>query len=226
MVSGLTMKLTSVFIFSLLLTGHLFSQDIKEHIVTKTFYNKWNVTYATGDLFEYQRGSDDVTGEQEGVTVLYFPLTMIDDGIYGSVGIILRKEKKPEHILALSFPVGIGNKSYEDLANNDMSLRVLLMSGKDSVLESANYESMVDQVTVGGSEFKGRLYRFLIDSEYFEKLKNEVPNKMQLYFKSKVNKTKPKRRSPGGYISSENAMISKFSSLANSLGKVKILEIK
>ena len=90
------------------------------------------------------------TGDEDGVTILYFPQTMIDDGIYGTVGIILTKEKKPEHVLALSFPVGIGNKSYEDLANNDMSVRVSLMSGKDSVFNSVSYESMEDQVTVGG----------------------------------------------------------------------------
>ena len=34
---------------------------------------------------------------------------------------------------------------------------------------------MEDQVTVGGSEFKGRLYRFLIDSEDFNKLKVMYP---------------------------------------------------
>jgi hypothetical protein len=219
------MKLTGLLIFSLLLSGSLISQDNKEHIVTKTFYNKWNVTYASEELFEYQRGSDDKNGGQDGVTILYFPLTMIDDGIYGSIGIILTKEKKPEHVLALSFPVGIGNKSYEDLANNDMSVRVLLLSDKDSVFKAVSYESMEDQVTVGGNEFKGRLYRFLIDSEDFIKLRNHVPNKLQLYFKSKSNKSKPKGRPPGGYISSENAMISKFSSLANSMGKVKFLEI-
>ena len=221
------MKLLCLCILSVILSGPLIGQDNKEHIVTKTYYNKWNVTYVSEDLFEYEHGSDDKSGGKDGVTILYFPLTMIDDGIYGSVGIILTNEKKPEHILELSFPVGIGNKRYEDLANNDMSVRVLLMSDKDSVLKSASYESMEDQVTVGGHEFRARLYRFLIDSEDFNKLKNRMPNKLQLYFKSKVNKkSKPKKRSPGGYISSENAMISKFSSFANSIGKVKILEIK
>jgi hypothetical protein len=220
------MKFTSLFIFSLLLSRPLISQDNKEHIVTKTFYNKWIVTYASEELFEYQRGSGAKDGGQNGVTILYFPLTMIDDGIYGTVGIILTKEKKPEHVLALSFPVGIGNKSYEDLANNDMNVRVSLMSDKDSIFNAASYESMEDQVTVGGSEFKGRLYRFLIDSQELNKLKNHVPNKLQLYYKSKINKSKPKRRSPGGYIASENAMISKFSSLAHSIVRIKILEIK
>ena len=207
-------------------SGLLIGQDNKEHLVTKTYYNKWNVTYVSEDLFEYQHGSDDKDGGKDGVTILYFPLTMIDDGIYGSVGILFTKEKNPEYILELSFPVGIGNKSYEDLANNDMSVRVLLLSDKDSVLKSASYGSMEDQVTVGGSEFKGRLYRFLIDSEDFNKLKNRVPNKLQLYYRSKVNKSKPGRRSPGGSISSENAMISKFSSFANSMGRVKVLEKK
>ena len=141
------MKLISVFIFCLLLSGPLISQDNKEHIVTKTFYNKWSVTYASEELFEYQRGSDDKNGGQDGVTILYFPMTMIDDGIYGSIGIILTKDKTPEHVLALSFPVGIGNKSYDDLANNDMNLRVLLMSDKDSVFKSTSCESMEDQVT-------------------------------------------------------------------------------
>jgi hypothetical protein len=220
------MKLTCLFIFSLLLSGSLTGQDNKEHIVTKTFYNKWNVTYSSGELFEYERGSDAKDSGQAGVTILYFPLTMLDDGIYGSVGIILTKEKNPEHVLALSFPVGIGNKSYDDLANSDMSVRLLLLSNKDSVFKAVSYESMEDQVTVGGSEFKGRLYRFFIDSEDFNKLKNRVPNKLQLTYKSKNNKSKPKRRPPGGNISSENAMISKFSSLANSLDKVKILEVK
>src|SRR4029077_20094314 len=106
------MKLTGLFIFSLLLSVRLVSQDTKDHIVTKTFYNRWSVTYSSEELFEYQRGSDAKNGGEDGVTILYFPLTMIDDGIYGSVGIILTKEKKPEHVLALSFPVGIGNKSY------------------------------------------------------------------------------------------------------------------
>lgn len=220
------MKLTGLFIFSLLLSGSIFSQDNKEHIVTKTFYNKWIVTYASGELFEYQRGSDVKDGGQEGVTILYFPPTMIDDGIYGTVGIILTKEKKPEHVFALSFPVGIGNKSYEDLANNDMSVRVLLMSDKDSVFKSLSYESMEDQITVGGSEFKGRLYRFLIDSQELNQIRNHVPNKLQLYFKSKTTKSKPKRRPQAGYISSENPMINKFSSMANSISKIKILEIK
>jgi|GEM_PF-4124571 len=219
-------KLTGLIIFLLLLSSPSNGQDNKVHIITKTFYNKWNVTYSSEELFEYQRGSDAKNGGEDGVTILYFPQTMIDDGIYGTVGIILTKEKKPEHVLALSFPVGIGNKSYEDLANNDMSVRVSLMSGKDSVFNSVSYESMEDQVTVGGQEFKGRLYRFLIDSEDFNKLKNRVPNKMHLYYKNKIDKSKPKQRSPGGYISSENTMISKFSSLANSLAKVKILEIK
>ena len=206
----LNMKLTGLLIFSLLLSSPLISQDNKDHIVTKTFYNKWNVTYSSEELFEYQRGSDDKNGAQDGVTILYFPLTMIDDGIYGSIGIILTKEKKPEHVFALSFPVGIGNKSYDDLANNDMSVRLLLLSGKDSMFKAVSYESMEDQVTVGGKEFRGRLYRFLIDSQDLNHLKNLIPNKLQLYYKSKVNKSKPKRRPPDGYISSENAMISKF----------------
>ena len=106
-----------------------------------------------------------------------------------------------------------------------MSVRVLLMSGKDSVFKAVSYESMEDQVTVAGNEFKGRLYRFLLDSEDFVRLRDHIPNKLQLYFKSKINNPKPKKHSPGGYISSENAMISKFSSLDNSMAKVKILEI-
>jgi len=220
------MKLTGLLIFSLLLSGPLISQDNKNHIVTKTFYNRWNVTYSSEELFEYERGSDVKNGKQDGVTILYFPLTMIDDGIYGSIGIILTKEKKPEHVFALSFPVGIGNKSYDDLANNDMTVRLLLMSGKDSMFKAVSYESMEDQVTVGGNEFKGRLYRFLIDSQDLDHLKKLIPNKLQLNYKSKVNKSKPKQRPPDGYISSENAMISKFTTLANSIEKIKILEIK
>ena len=218
------MKLFCLCIFSILLSGPLISQDSKEHLVTKTYYNKWSVTYVSEDLFEYQREPVD-SGGNDGVTILYFPQTMIDDGIYGSLGIKFTKDKNPEYILGLSFPVGIGNKSYEDLANNDMSVRVLLMWGKDSVLKSVSYASIEDQVTLGGSEYKGRLYRFLIDSGDFIKLRNRVPNKMQIYFKSKIDKSKPRRHSPGGYINSENAMISKFSSMANSIGKVKILEI-
>lgn len=209
-----------------MLSGALIGQDNKEHIVTKTYYNKWKVTYVSEDLFEYQRGSDDNSGGKDGVTILYFPQAMIDDGIYGSVGIMFTKEKSPEYILGLSFPVGIGNKSYESLANNDMSVRVLLMSDKDSVLKSVSYASIEDQVTVGGSEFKGRLYRFLIDSGDFNKLKVIVPNKMLLYYKAKNNKVKPKRRPAAGTISSENAMISKFSAFAHSMNKVKILELK
>lgn len=220
------MKLAGLFIFFLLISGPLISQDNKGHIVTKTFYNKWNVTYASEELFEYQRGSDAKNGAQDGVTILYFPQTMIDDGIYGSIGIILTKGKNPEHVLALSFPVGIGNKSYDDLANNDMSVKLLLMSYKDSVFKAVSYESMEDQVTVSGNEFKGRLYRFLIDSQDLNQIKNHVPTKLQLSYKSKINKSKPKGRPPGGNISSENAMISKFSTLANSIGKIKILEIK
>ncbi len=84
-----------------------------------------------------------------------------------------------------------------------MSVRVLLMSDKDSVLKSVSYASIEDQVTVGGSEFKGRLYRFLIDSGDFNKLKVIVPNKMLLYYKAKNNKVKPKRRPAAGTISSE-----------------------
>jgi len=220
------MKLSWLCIFSILLSGSLIGQDNKEHLVTKTYYNKWNVTYVSEDLFEYQRGSGDKSGGDDGVTILYFPQTMIDDGIYGSVGIMFTKEKTPEYILGLSFPVGIGNKSYEVLANNDMSLRVLLMSDKDSVLKSVSYGSLEDQVTVGGSEFKGRLYRFLIDSNDFNKLKVIIPNKMLLYYKGKNDKTKPKRRPAAGNISSENAMISKLSSFAKQMGKVKILEVK
>ncbi len=220
------MKLYWLFILSILISQTLISQDNTENVVTKSYYNKWSVTFNSKNLFEYQRGSD-VNGEvKNGVTVLYFPQTMIDDGIYGSVGIMLTKDKRPEYILGLSFPLGIGNKSYEDLVNNDMSVRVLLMSGKDSVLKSVNFGSLEDQVTVGGSEFKARLYRFIIDSGDFDKLKVIVPNKMLLYFKGKNNKSKPKRRPSAGNISSENAMISKFSSLANSLDKVKILEVK
>ena len=46
----------------------------------------------------------DVNGEvNNGVTILYFPQTMIDDGIYGSVGIMLTKDKKPEYILGTFF---------------------------------------------------------------------------------------------------------------------------
>src|SRR5258708_20722425 len=219
------MKLLSLCIISILLSGPLFSQDNKEHLVTKTYYNKWNVTYVSDELFEYQRGSNDNGGGQDGFTILYFLPTMIDDGIYGSLGIKLTKEKKPEYILGLSFPVGIGNKSYEDLANNDMSVRVLLISDKDSILKSVSYASIEDQVTVGGSEFKGRLYRFLIDSNEFNKLKVRNLNKMLLYYKSKNTKTKPKQPPAAGFISSENLKISKFSSLANSMAKIKILEI-
>jgi hypothetical protein len=218
------MKLIGLCILSILLSGTLTGQDNKEHIVTKTYYNKWSVTYVSEELIEYQQGSADSAG-MSGITVLYFPPIMVDDGIYGSFGIILTKEKKPEHILALSFPIGIGNKSYEDLANNDMSVRVLLMSGKDSVLKSASFESMEDQVTVGGTAFHGRVYRFLIDSNDFNKLKVRIPNKMLLYYKSKNTKTKPKRHPAAGYISSENLKISKFSSFAHSIEKVKILEI-
>jgi len=151
---------------------------------------------------------------------------MIDDGIYGTEGIILTKEKEPEYVLGLSFPVGIGNKSYEELANDTMSIRILLTSGKDSVFNAVSYESTEDQVTVGGNEFKGRLYRFLMNSTDFNALKNHVPNRLQIYFKGKINKTKPRRSTPGGYISSENAMISKFTTLANSIGEIKILEKK
>jgi hypothetical protein len=220
------MKLSGLFILSILLSQSLISQDNKEHIVTKTFYNKWIVTYASDELFEYQRGSDAKDEGMNGVTVLYFPQTMIDDGIYGSVGIMLTKEKRPEYILGLSFSVGIGNKSYEDLADNDMSVRVLLMSGRDSILKSVSYGSLEDQVTLGGSEFKARLYRFIIDSSDFNKLRVIVPNKMLLYYKAKNSKTKPKRRPAAGNISSENAMISKFSSLARLMEKVKVLENK
>ncbi len=219
------MKASCLFILSILIFQTLLSQDSTESIITKSYYNKWSVTFNAKELFEYERGSD-VNGEvKNGVTVLYFPQTMIDDGIYGSVGIMLTKDKKPEYILGISFPVGIGNKSYEDLANNDMSVMILLMSDKDSVLNSVSYGSLEDQVTVGGSEFKGRLYRFIIDSDDFNKLKVVVPNKMLLYYNIKNSKAKPKKRPPAGNISSKNAMISKFSALARSMEKVKIKEI-
>jgi len=102
----LNMKLTGLFIFTLLLSGPLISQDNKEHIVTKTFYNKWNVTYASEELFEYERASDAKNGGQDGVTILYFPMTMIDDGIYGSIGIILTKEKKTGTCIGTFFSGG------------------------------------------------------------------------------------------------------------------------
>jgi hypothetical protein len=219
------MKYLYLCIFSIILAGQLAGQDARENIVTKTYYNKWNVTYESKALFEYERGSDDDAGGKNGYTILNYPLTMIDDGIYGSLGIMFTKEKKPEYIMGLSFPVGIGNKSYEDLANNDMTVRVVLMSNKDSILKSVNYGSLEDQVTVGGSEFKGRLYRFVIDSNEIRKLKSIVPNKMVIYFKSKNGKTKPKQHPDAGSIISENAMISKFSDLARSMDKVKVLEI-
>jgi hypothetical protein len=220
------MKYLYLSIFSILLYGQLAGQDAKESIVTKTYYNKWNVTYESKALFEYERGSEDNDGGKNGVTILYFPPTMIDDGIYGSLGIMFTKEKKPQYILGLSFPVGIGNKSYEDLANNDMTVRVVLMSTKDSILKSVNYGSLEDQVTVGGSEFKGRLYRFVIDSNEVNKLQSIVPNKMLIYFKNKNSKPKTKGRPDAGSITSVNAMISKFSDLARSMDKVKVLEIK
>ena len=100
------------------------------------------------------------------------------------------------------------------------------MSGKDSVLNSVSYANMEDQVTLGGSEFKGRLYRFIIDSGDFNKLKVVIPNKMLLYYKGKNNKSKPEKHVSASNISSENAMISKFSSLARSIEKVKVLEIQ
>lgn len=220
------MKLLSLCVFTFLLSGRVIAQDNKVNTVTKTYYNKWNVTYESKDLFEYQRGSDDAGEGKNGVTILYFPQTMIDDGIYGSLGIMLTKEKKPEYILGLSFPVGIGNKSYEDLANNDMNVRLVLMFNKDSILKSVSYGSIEDQVTVGGSEFKGRLYRFIIDSNDFKKMKSTIPNRMVIYFKSKNIKSKPKQHPAAGDIVSENAMISKFSDLAHSMDKVKVLEIK
>jgi len=65
-----------------------------------------------------------------------------------------------------------------------------------------------------------------MNSTDFNALKNHVPNRLQIYFKGKINKTKPRRSTPGGYISSENAMISKFTTLANSIGEIKILEKK
>ena len=219
------MKLFCLIVLSIMLAGPLAGQEKKEHLITKTYYNKWSVTYISEELFEYQHGSDDKDGKAKGVTILYFPLTMIDDGIYGSVGIVLTKEKKPEYILELSFPVGIGNKSYEEPANNDMSERVILTAGKDTVLKSSSYESMEDQVTVGGSEFKGRLYRFAIDSTAFDKLRVLVPNQMLIYYIAKNSKSNPKRRPAGGYITSENAMIARFSSFANSMSQVKVLEI-
>jgi hypothetical protein len=220
------MKLFLPCFLYIIFCGTVNGQDNTDNRITKSYYNKWRVTYDAGDLFEYQRGTD-VNGEgKSGVTILYLPQTMIDDGIYGSVGIMLTKEKKPEYILGLSFPIGIGNKSYEDLVDNDMNLRVSLMSGKDSVLKSVSFGSLEDQVTVSGIEFKGRLYRFLIDKQDFDKLVHRVPDKMQLYFKGKSNPAKPKRRPAGGTITSENAMISKFSSLAQSIEKVKVLEIQ
>jgi len=148
----LNMKITALLFLFFLISGPLISQDTKSHIVTKTFYNKWNVTYSDEQLFEYYRGSDTRNGTQNGITILYFAPTMIDDGIYGTEGIILTKEKAPEYVLGLSFPVGIGNKSYEELANDTMSIRILLTSGKDSVFNAVSYESTEDQVTVGGND--------------------------------------------------------------------------
>jgi hypothetical protein len=62
---------------------------------------------------------------------------------------IIPTKEKNRNMLALSFPVGIGNKSYDDLANNDMSVRVLLMSGKDSVFKAVSYESMEIRLPAG-----------------------------------------------------------------------------
>ncbi|HEY2348750.1 MAG TPA: hypothetical protein VGH64_07025 [Puia sp.] len=219
------MKLFYLFILSIILAGPLTGQEKKEHLITKTYYNKWSVTYLSEELFEYQRGSGDIDSKVNGVTILYFPMTMIDDGIYGSLGLVLTNEKEPEYILELSFPVGIGNKSYEDPANNDMDVRFQLLAKEDTILKTASYESLEDQVTVGGSEFKGRLYRFAIDRSDFNKLKDLVPDKMLLYFKSKNTPSKPKHRPAGSYIASDNTMINKFSSFANSMSKVKILEV-
>jgi hypothetical protein len=219
------MKLPAVFIFSFLFCASLAAQDNNEHVVTKTYYNKWNVTFESTHLIEFQQGSATDSSEMNGVTILYIPLIMIDDGIYGSVGIILTKEKKPEYLLELSFPVGIGNRSYENLSNSDMEIKILLMSGRDSVLKSVSNESREDQVAVGGTEFKSRLYRFNMNANDFEKLKSRTPNKMQLYYKSKSETIKPKRRPAPGYISSENLKISKFSTFAKSISEVKISEV-
>ncbi|MEJ0082560.1 MAG: hypothetical protein WDM78_16755 [Puia sp.] len=45
------MKLLCLSIFSFMLSTALIGQDNKEHIVTKTYYNKWKVTYVSEDLF-------------------------------------------------------------------------------------------------------------------------------------------------------------------------------
>jgi hypothetical protein len=219
------MKLPVLFIVSMIWSAGLAGQDNSEHVITKTYYNKWSVTFVSEHLIEYQLGSAADGDGSNGITILYFPLIMIDDGIYGSEGILLTKEKKPEYILELSFPVGIGNRSYENLVNNDMDIRIFVSSGKDSILKSVSSASREDQITVGGMEFKSRLYRFVIDADDFQKLKTRVPDKMQLYYKSKTATTKPKRRPAPGYISSVNIKISKFSTFAKILGEVKISEL-
>lgn len=218
------MKLFILCFITILFSGTVFSQDGNENIQTKTFYNKWKVTYSSDVFFEYNRPAGD-TLKADGMTILFFPKTMIDDGIFASLGLLFSQKKRPEHILELSFPVGIGNRSYGDLAENDMNVRVILISGRDTILRSVSYESMVDQVTVGGREFTGRLYRFTLDNEDFNKLKTLTPDKLLIHFKNRPGTTKPKKQPPGGHIESQNAMIGKFSSLAKQMDLVKISEV-
>ena len=89
------MKITALLFLFFLISGPLISQDTKSHIVTKTFYNKWNVTYSDEQLFEYYRGSDTRNGTQNGITILYFAPTMIDDGIFSGDILIVDRSVKP-----------------------------------------------------------------------------------------------------------------------------------
>ena len=45
MVSGSHYEIIMSFYFFIIVIRIFISQDNKEHIVTKTYYNKWNVTY-------------------------------------------------------------------------------------------------------------------------------------------------------------------------------------
>ena len=218
------MKPFLLLILSILFSRLSFSQD-NEQLSTETYYHKWQVTYTTKEFFVNIHKSDNQDTGKGGITIMYFPLTMIDDGIFGSMGIVFSKEKKPSYVFELSFPIGIGNNSYEDLYNTNMDILVLLMSGKDSIMKSANYESMEDVITIKGIAFKSRLYRFIVNEGDFKKMEYEEPDKLQINFKTKVRDSKTRTFPAAREIKSENAMIHKFSSFANSIAKVTISEV-
>jgi hypothetical protein len=106
-----------------------------------------------------------------------------------------------------------------------MNMQVLLMSGRDSVMKSVSYESVQDGIALNGIEFKSRLYRFKINKRDLEKIEHHTPDELLINFKSGEPEPKDKKPPAAGQILSENAMIHKFSSFAQSIAKVSISQV-